>query len=279
LSALEFDLSGLGLRVGGLRSRLAEDLAAVWRGFALPIHGAPTFTVEVHQEPPSEEAAPFTPKAMRSSHDEGRCIFTLAQGAAAVAPSGGIEVSIAATTPSIQHAALVNLLTAAIAWRLPQHEGLLMHAAGIVIDGRAFLLVGGEGAGKTTWASLARDAGADVLGDDVVLVHRGPRVFEALASPFRAELSTLRAPGRWPLAAVLGASHATTASLQGVSPLVARARLTANIPFAIDGFGSRQAVWRIIDRLADEVPHRALAFAKAPSFLTVLREARFESDP
>ncbi|HEX4825683.1 MAG TPA: hypothetical protein VFV19_15380 [Candidatus Polarisedimenticolaceae bacterium] len=266
MTRLDVDLSGIGVRVTGLSDLLGAALAHRWGRFVTALQGEPVFSVTVEAEPPSARVHPFAPKTMRSEIADGGASFAIDQGTAVVSRSGAITICLVATTTELQAAGLVNLLMAAIAWRLPEMDAVLLHAAGIVLDGRAFVLVGGEGTGKSTWASLAREAGAEVLGDDLVLVHRR----EALACPFRAEASTLRVPGRWPLAAVLAASHAKAASLAEEPAIKTQARLAANAPFAVDGWGSGGALDRLLDRLVHDVPHRTLAFARDASFVPLL---------
>ena len=273
MTPLHADFSGIGVSVTGLSDRLRADLATTWSGFLSETPAGPALVVDVHADPPSDREHPFAPKSMRAERVHDRVSFRIDQGVATAARAGPIAIRLVSTTPAHQAAALVNLATAGIAWRLPSRDSALLHAAGIVIDGRAFLLVGGEGAGKTTWARGARAAGADVLGDDLVLVDRGAGGWQALASPFRAQASTLRSPGRWPIAALLGAVHAGVASLVDESAIRMHARLAANLPFAVDGLGADEALDRLLDALVRDVPHRALAFAPDASFVAVLRAA------
>ena len=59
--------------------------------------------------------------------------------------------------------------------------GELRHGAAVAEGGRAALLLGPGGAGKTTTALAAWNAGMDYLGDDYVLVRVGPHVTGARA--------------------------------------------------------------------------------------------------
>ena len=274
-ATLQFDVSGLPLRLEGVPGRLARDLATKWPAFEVPGPGAdPFLTVVVRAAAPREDPAPFTGKRTRSEVTGDAAIFRMDEGEARVPPSGAVEVDLVATTEGKQLYALINLIMMAFAWRLPARGGLLLHAAGIVLDGRAFVLVGAEGAGKSTWARLAAEAGATVLSDDVVLLDRaGGRVW-ALSSPFRApELGAL-ATGRWPVAALLGAHHAVVAALREESPMRTRARLAANVPYAVDGLAQYGALAQAIEGVLAEVPSRVLEFGRDGSFVGVLRGFR-----
>ena len=274
-AALRFDLSGLPVRLSGLPARLARDLAAKWTAFGVSAaETGPFLDVVVRAAAPREDSAPFTGKRTRSVVSREAAIFRMDEGEARVPPSGTVEVDLVATTEGKQLYALINLIMMACAWRLPARGGLLLHAAGIAIDGRAFVLVGAEGAGKTTWARWAERAGAIVLSDDVVLLDRaGDRVW-ALSSPFRAPEIVALAPGRWPLAALLGAHHAKVPALREEPAMRTRARLTANVPYAVDGLAEHDALARAIEGIVAQVPSRVLEFGLDGAFVPLLREFR-----
>ena len=70
---------------------------------------------------------------------------------------------------------------------LPRAGGILMHACGLQTSGCGLLAPAGSGVGKTT---LARKAGADVLADEIMAVHRGSdRRWRLSATPFFGEAS------------------------------------------------------------------------------------------
>jgi len=60
-----------------------------------------------------------------------------------------------------------NFLRVLVAYRLLELGGVVLHSAGLVKDGAAFLLLGRSGAGKTTAARLGMARGAEVLSDDL----------------------------------------------------------------------------------------------------------------
>ncbi len=63
---------------------------------------------------------------------------------------------------------------------------LAMHASAVVIDGRALLLAGPHGSGKSTTAAAFGTRGFDVLADDVV--HLAPSENEWVAHPYTSML-------------------------------------------------------------------------------------------
>jgi hypothetical protein len=247
----------------------------MWAGFIVTERRGSAIEVAVTAGPERDDERPFTGKGTRSSIVGEVATFTMLEGSAVVGPSGPIVVRLEPSSEIKQTFALINLLMASLAWRLPHLGGALLHAAGIVLDGRAFLLVGAEGAGKSTWSQLAQSAGATVLSDDVVLVHQGRTGFDALASPFRAPELDPAPPGRWPIAALLGSMHALAPSLKEDPPLIVKARLAANVPYAVDGLDRHEALARVLDRLAGGIPNRTLAFAPDASFVELLRRTSF----
>jgi hypothetical protein len=65
-------------------------------------------------------------------------------------------------------------LRVVLAWFALRRATLLLHGAAVAERGRAVLLVGSGGAGKTTTALAASSGGMDYLGDDYVFVRLEP---------------------------------------------------------------------------------------------------------
>jgi hypothetical protein len=64
-----------------------------------------------------------------------------------------------------------------------------LHAGGVCRDGRALLLPGTSGAGKTTLTLALARAGLGFLGDDTLFLRRGPEGLEVLAFPDELDLT------------------------------------------------------------------------------------------
>jgi hypothetical protein len=267
-----FDLAGLAVRVRGLPDPQRVRLVEAWHAFVAPCQEPWFLDVEVEAAAAIEDVTPFGAKSMTARFDGGVARYAMTEGWVEVPPAGIVRARLAATSADKQFFALVNLLFAATAWRLPSHGGALLHAAGIVLDGCAFVLIGPEGSGKTTFTLRARDAGAAILSDDIVVVAQAPSGrFEALATPFRsAQYGTVRA-GRWPIAALLLPDHGTPPALAAVAPLALRARLFANFPFVAEALAADPRIAVVAEALAAAVPARTLTFPPDASFVPTLR--------
>ena len=275
--AVELDLSGLRVRVAGLPTTLAAALRGAWRDFPPPPPPAggarEAWLSIVLDEPLPDEppAAAYRPKAMQASLGAESARYRLPEGELVIERGQAARVRLARDLPERRdYFTLLNLLRAAIAWRLPDRGGAMLHAAGLVLDERAVLLVGSEGSGKSTWARAGERAGAHVISDDVVLVDGAAAGFEVLGAPLRSDHRGPQRPGRWPLAALLFAEHGAPPRLRPASRLLTRARLASNLPFLAEGLESDPRVAAVLERLVARAPAAELRFAPDPSFIAPL---------
>lgn len=141
-------------------------------------------------------------------------------------------------------------------------RGLLLHAAGMVVNGRAVVLAGVSGAGKTTFARLtAGRPGWEPLSDDRVIVRLpdGTREARAHGTPWPGE-GRIAANESAPLACLVFLSQAERNDARVLPARDAAARLvaTASIPwYDAERLG---ASLEACDRLLERVPAALLAF-------------------
>jgi hypothetical protein len=275
-ATLAFDLSGLALRLSGLDAELTVAFRDAWGPFV--VDGAEELAwldVDVAASGHRIVTRPTMSSAMESEVEPARARFACDEGSIELAAEGRASVRLGAGDPAWRFWGLSNLLAAALAYRLPSRPGALLHAAGVVIDGRAFLLTGASGSGKSTWARAAREAGARVVSDDTVVVDAASGVVELLGTPVRAHEAHPGGAGRWPVAALLHARWGTPPALAPVTPLAFHARLAANLPFLSSAWGREPRLDALADLLAARVAHRELTFAPDPGFVTLLRHTAF----
>lgn len=268
---LEFDVSGLGLALGGLPAAVSDVLAERWSPFLRPAPRPLLLDVSVAiGGAAARERGPLG-SAMASRFDSGRAVFELEEGSIEVEPGGLARATVAPAPAERQAWGLVNLLCAATGWGLLARLGGALHAAAAVLDERAFLLVGPQGSGKTTWARLAGAAGARVLGDEVILVEAAGGRLEALASPFRDELATRPGPGRFRVAAILVPRKAAAVRLEPLGRVALEARVLANLLYTAGALASDARVEAALGSIASGAPAFSFGFPPEGEFLEHLR--------
>ncbi|MCG8457649.1 MAG: hypothetical protein MI919_15345 [Holophagales bacterium] len=174
-----------------------------------------------------------------------------------------------------------NFFRLLVAYRLLELGGVLLHSAGVVAKGRAYVFSGHSGAGKTTISRLALASGRQVLSDDMNALcwHREPdgengkgraRV-EKL--PFAGDLGRTPAPrASHPLAALcrLKKGEATIRPLgraEAVAFFVGCAPFVNVDPHRLDRLGEN------LERITGNVPVHELRFPKSGGFWHLLEES------
>jgi hypothetical protein len=267
---LEFDLSGVGIRLTALPESIASRLETEWEPFASVPVGAAVLDLGVEAVTVATLPGRFDPKAMRSEVGADRARYEMPDGRVELDERGTGRIELRVGDESRAYFAFANFVRAALAWRMLSRGGALLHAAGIVHRERAFVLVGAAGAGKSTWAGLAEQAGAAVLSDDLVLLDGERGGVEALGAPFRSTHRRTSGPGRWPLAAILFPDHGSRVRLAPVTAIEAHARVLANLPFVVEAVGRDPRVSETTERLVSTVPARLLTFGRDATFLEAL---------
>jgi len=268
---VRLDLSGVRVWLSDLPEEMVDLLGEEWAPFLSRSEEPPFLHARIGFVDSDSEVRPFRPKLMRSSFEADRARFRMPEGQADVDETGAVRMTLVTRPGQIAYYTMHNLLRGCLAWRMPQRGGALLHAAGLVVGGRAFALVGPSGSGKTTWARLGRQAGATVIADDLLLLDGVGGTIEALGSPFRSFHVADYRPGRWPMGAILFPAKGRGASWADASPTRARSRILANLPFVSNALEQDHRVAEVIDRLAGEVPCRDLTFGLDGAFVDLLR--------
>jgi hypothetical protein len=162
---------------------------------------------------------------------------------------------------------LVRILYAYLAFR---SGGVLLHAAGLAHQARAYLFMGQSGSGKSTVTALS--PWAAVLGDDLVIARPDGRVWVAQSTPFwnRDRVGRSPQPAEALIVGIYKLVKAGEVRLEPLSLSVAAAELAANCPVLN---ADPANLGELVDRcraLAHAVPVNALHFRKEPSFWSVL---------
>jgi HPr kinase/phosphorylase len=108
----------------------------------------------------------------------------------------------------------------------PAPDPIVLRAGAVVIDGRALLIAGPPGAGKSSLALALIDRGAGLIGDDAVTLAADGDHLIASAPPHIAGLIEVRGIGLVRMAVALPAPVALLLELGGAAP----ERLPAALP-------------------------------------------------
>lgn len=160
--------------------------------------------------------------------------------------------------------AFENLLRVLVAYRLLARGGVLLHSAGVVASGCAWVLVGRSGAGKTTVSALAAEAGLDVLSDELNLlwVRDGGGV-EVESMPFAGDFGQRCRPRvRFPLAGLFQLEKGDREARRPLPLAQGVAALLACAPVVNADPDRRPALLDRIEELARRRPPEMLTFRR-----------------
>jgi len=268
---LDVDISGLGLRFEGLTHALASELRRRWPDYVRAEGAAPALVIRVEDDDRTMIPSRFMPGALHIEALPDAVRFRRAEGEMIQdVPGVRAVLRLALGDAGRRFWGLVNLALAAVGWRLITLGGGALHAAAVLIGGKAYLLVGPSGCGKTTWARAAAGAALPVLSDDCVLVDFLDGRLMALGSPFRSSDFPAPGPGRWPVAAILIPCPAEVNSLAPVNRLMLEARISANLLFATAAWEAHPTAAPVVEAIAAGVPARILNFRQDASWVDLV---------
>lgn len=230
-----------------------------YRGFLSP--GRPDFIFTV--SPAGWKQSPFRPVvsekggALRLERGDFKCSLDLRTGHGTLACAAREQT-------------FDSFLRTLFSWLLPRRGGLLLHAAGIVKDGRALVFPGKSGAGKSTLSKLAASAGLRLLSDELVPVLPWRGGYAAYGSPFWGELRRPGSDGRFKLRGLYSLHKARKNSVEpGPAGEMLRRLLRCSMNFSSDASAARRLLAAAAG-LADCSPGR-LAFSKeSPACIDLL---------
>lgn len=178
-----------GLEIAGFRLNFESDLPGIISIFRrrygkFGSEGGAGFKLDVSEAPGRQ--IPFKPEI-------------LLEGSKLGVERGDFQASLDMKTGAGTLKAAPNeqcldaFLRSFISFLLTSSGGFMLHSAGLLKDGKAYLFLGKSGAGKSTLSKLAVSAGVEVISDEINLVRLEKGRFRVYGSPFWGEM---RADGR-----------------------------------------------------------------------------------
>jgi|GEM_PF-1130979 len=160
---------------------------------------------------------------------------------------------------------------------LTQRSSLVLHACCVEVGGQALVFMGHSGAGKSTIAEIAEEAGAAVLSDDrtILEVPDDGRI-RAHGTPWHGSFRRGRR-GALPVAGIYLLVQAAENRTQPLSPVAVVGELFVRTIQPTIRPGEVDLVLRTVERLGASVPVRTLFFRPdAHAFTVACRDARLE---
>jgi hypothetical protein len=142
---------------------------------------------------------------------------------------------------------------------LAQDGGFLLHAASAVRRGRAFLLSGVSGAGKTTISRLA-PGNVTLLTDEISFVRRQGSSYRAYGTPFAGELNRPGENCSAPIAALFFLAQGPENRIDPIAPQEAAKNLLRNTLFFAQDAALVRRVFQTALDFVERIPARRLTF-------------------
>ncbi|MBI4787234.1 MAG: hypothetical protein HY782_09330 [Chloroflexi bacterium] len=162
-----------------------------------------------------------------------------------------------------------NFLRVLYAWHCLDEGSLLVHAAGVIRNGRGYVFFGASHSGKTTISRFSLDH--TVLSDDLVIVKKQGDKYRVLGVPFRGEM--VEGPRTNAAADLCGLFALKKDGEHHVAELTQSeqvARLAACVPFVMSQPANIARVTDVCADLAARVPIRELYFRRDSGFWSVI---------
>lgn len=184
------------------------------------------------------------------------------------------QLAVAREDHLVGFGTLENFLRVLVAYQTLHRGGVLLHSAGVVHRGRAFLFSGCSTAGKTTLTRKAAAAGVQVLSDDINLVIPVGGSYCAHKVPFTGEFGrrseNRSGPGSFPLAGLALLGKAPALTVDPVSPAEAVAGLLTGCPFVNGDPEEFPLLTEVLTELVAQTPVVRLGVAFEDPFEAVM---------
>jgi hypothetical protein len=257
-----------GFRVDGP----GEDTISFRLNFAVPDRSELRLGQEVYRKPPWAIYRQRNSWAyLRTAPDDGdqelrsMAIFDAGHNRGSIyiqekfPEEGGLEWLLTSPTDQI-----------VLARVLADRQGCILHAAGIIVDGKGLLFVGHSEAGKSTTMKMLREHG-EILCDDRIIVRRWPEGFRIYGTWGHGELPDV-SPASAPLTAIMFLEQAPTNELIPIQDK--KERLSKVLGHVIKPLVTADWWEKTLDlagKIAAEVPAYRMRFDKSGAVVDLLK--------
>jgi hypothetical protein len=132
-----------------------------------------------------------------------------------------------------------------------QHQGMLVHAATVEMNGRAWVFAGPSGSGKSYWARQWHERGMAVLDEDRVVLRLLDGQVWAFGTPWHAE-PRLCSPRGTPVERIFFLRQAESNTVQGIEPAGATTLLLRSSSLPIYDMQGTQSVLDVAAQAATQ---------------------------
>ena len=159
---------------------------------------------------------------------------------------------------------------------LADRHGLILHSAGMVIDGQGFLFIGHSGAGKSTTVTMLKDEG-EILCDDRIIVRKENNRFRIYGTWSHGTVPIV-SPSSAPLRAILLIEKSVENRLV---PIIDRGEIALELSkFAVKSIGTVDwwnSTFSLIEQIAREVPVYRLKLDKSGKVKSLIQDLAVSS--
>lgn len=282
--SLEIRSGGIRARLEGLSSRQQSELAARYGIFARPGSdgAAPDLLVSVHRSPCSRflelpRTVPAETYRLLSRQVGGNAggdlmAWSYEWAARWSRSRGRVTLAAASGDRKVFDRIVENCLRLIFAHEMLERGGMLLHGAGVVRNGSAYVFFGPSGAGKTTVTTLS--AGDLILSDDLVMIVRRESGFAACSVPFRGLLTPAATTDRdYPLAGLFRLVQDREDRVEPLDAPRAVGELVQSLPFVTDCPEAAPRMLEVASAVAAAAPVSRLRFRKDRTFWRVVENA------
>lgn len=263
--------------ISGLSARLAEAFDARYHPFVVREAGAPDVRISLRRAGVDRflqfRGGPGGETYRLESRLEGPRLTLWSYEFAGYleAAARRAELALTADEGPLFDRGLENFLRVVTASFILERGGFLLHASGIVRDGKAYVFFGPSGSGKTTVTHLSPDD--VVLSDDLTLVIRNAGVYEAAGIPFgMAHHRVPETRASFPVASFNRLVQSAEVRREPLPGARAVAELAGSLPFVMQETAQSARAVDVVARAIEQVPVWRLHFRKDIEFWNLVEE-------